>query len=155
MHWVTRLSKTLSFRSFTFMSQLNCYITECVKLMRISHYISHENLLCENSYFCLCIICRSVLSIVNFRIFTPMGLFPDTKIAGCACAGNAGNVFPAPPSKETASQRSRQPLTRGGGENVPNIPGACATHDLTYLARGPLGWISENWQCRIENITYT
>ena len=28
-------------------------------------------------------------------------------------------------------------LTCGGGENVPGIPGACATYDLTYLARGP------------------
>ena len=29
------------------------------------------------------------------------------KIAGCACAGNAGNVSPPPTSKETASLRSR------------------------------------------------
>ena len=28
-------------------------------------------------------------------------------------------------------------LTRGGGENVPGIPGACATRNFTYLARGP------------------
>ena len=28
-------------------------------------------------------------------------------------------------------------LTRGGGENVPGLPGACATHILTYLVRGP------------------
>ena len=28
-------------------------------------------------------------------------------------------------------------LTRGGGENVPGIPGACATHNFTYLVRGP------------------
>ena len=28
-------------------------------------------------------------------------------------------------------------LTRGGGENVPGIPGACATRNVTYLARGP------------------
>ena len=28
-------------------------------------------------------------------------------------------------------------LTHGGGENVPGIPGAYATHNLTYLARGP------------------
>ena len=28
-------------------------------------------------------------------------------------------------------------LTRDGGENVPGIPGACATRNLTYLARGP------------------
>ena len=29
-------------------------------------------------------------------------------------------------------------LTRGGGENVPGIPGACANRNFTYLARGPL-----------------
>ena len=29
------------------------------------------------------------------------------KIAGCACAGNAGNVFPPPTSKETTTKRSR------------------------------------------------
>ena len=29
-------------------------------------------------------------------------------------------------------------LTRGGGENVSGIPGACATRNFTYLARGPL-----------------
>ena len=28
-------------------------------------------------------------------------------------------------------------LTRGGGENVPGIPGACATHDFAYLVIGP------------------
>ena len=28
-------------------------------------------------------------------------------------------------------------LTRGGGENVPGIPGACAIHNFTYLARSP------------------
>ena len=28
-------------------------------------------------------------------------------------------------------------LTHGGGENVPGIPGACATRNFTYLARGP------------------
>ena len=29
------------------------------------------------------------------------------------------------------------PLTRGGGENVPGIPGTYATRKFTYLARGP------------------
>ena len=28
-------------------------------------------------------------------------------------------------------------LTRGDGENVPGIPGACTTRNFTYLARGP------------------
>ena len=27
--------------------------------------------------------------------------------------------------------------TRGGGENVPGIPGSCATRNFAYLARGP------------------
>ena len=30
-------------------------------------------------------------------------------------------------------------LNRGGGENVPGIPGACATRIFTYLARVPWG----------------
>ena len=29
-------------------------------------------------------------------------------------------------------------LTRGGGENVPGIPGACTTRNVTYLVKGPL-----------------
>ena len=40
-------------------------------------------------------------------------------------------------------------LTRGGGENVPGIPGACTTRNFTYLARCPWpecrgsgGWIN-------------
>ena len=34
-------------------------------------------------------------------------------------------------------------LTRGGGENVPGIPGACATRNFTYLVRGP--WIEGSY----------
>ena len=38
-------------------------------------------------------------------------------------------------------------LTCGGGENVPGIPGACATRNVTYLARGPWGWGNDMaWQ---------
>ena len=29
----------------------------------------------------------------------------------------------------------------GGREDVPGIPGACATHNFTYLVRGPWVWI--------------
>ena len=76
------------------------------------------------------------------------------KIAGCACAGNAGNVFPrhrlqrkplvSDPDMHHGTCVTHVPwcmsgsLTRGGGENVPGIPGACANLNLTYLARGPL-----------------
>ena len=32
-------------------------------------------------------------------------------------------------------------LTRCGRENVPGLPGTCATHIFSYLVRGPLTWI--------------
>ena len=45
-------------------------------------------------------------------------------------------------------------LTRGGEENVPSIPGACATHNFTYLARGPL-LTSVQWTCVGLSQTFT
>ena len=76
------------------------------------------------------------------------------KIACCACAGNAGNVFPATDFKGMPLVRDpgvhhgtcvthlpwcmSGSQTGGGGENVPGIPGACATRNFTYLARDPL-----------------
>ena len=75
------------------------------------------------------------------------------KIAGCACAGNAENIFPrgrlqrkllvSDPDMHHGTCVTHVPwcmsgsLNRGGGENAPGIPGACATHNITYLARGP------------------
>ena len=91
-----------------------------------------------------------------------MGLLPDTQNCGCACAGNAGNVFPATAGKRSrhASRHVRHaravmhagianlryPLKSAAGENVPGIPGACATCNFTYLVRGPLvtHW---RWSC--------
>ena len=65
------------------------------------------------------------------------------KIAGCACAGNAGNVSPrrqiqrkllvSDPGIHHGTCVTHVPwcmsgsLTHGGGENVPGIPGACAS----------------------------
>ena len=82
-----------------------------------------------------------------------MGLLPDSNIAGCACAGNAGNVFPchrlqrkplvSDPDMHHGTCVTHVPwcmsgsLTRDDGENVPGIPGACATRNFTYLVRGP------------------
>ena len=73
------------------------------------------------------------------------------KIAVYACAGN---VFPATdfkgsqplvsdPGMHHCSCATHVPwcmsgsLTRGSGENVPGIPGVCATRNFTYMARGP------------------
>ena len=84
------------------------------------------------------------------------------KIVGCACAVNVGNVFPrrwlqrkplvSGPDMHHGTCVTHVPwctsesLTRGGGENVPGIPGACATRKFTYLVRGP--W-SEKRQAQV------
>ena len=83
----------------------------------------------------------------------PWASYQIHKIAGCACTGNAGNVFPATDFK--GNPRISDPgmhngtcvthvswymsgsLTRGDGKNAPGISGACATRNFTYLARGP------------------
>ena len=83
------------------------------------------------------------------------------KIAGCACAGNAGNVFPtyrlqrkpqvSDPGMHHGTCVTHVPwcmsesLIRGGGENVPGIPGACATRNFAYLTRGP-------WYASVDHI---
>ena len=73
---------------------------------------------------------------------SPWASYQIRKIAGRACAGNAGNVF----ARRRIQRKPRVSdlgmhhgtcvrhmswcmsgsLTRGGGENVPGIPGACA-----------------------------
>ena len=75
-------------------------------------------------------------------IISPWASYQIRKIAGCACAGNAGNVFPrrrfqrkplvSDPGMHHGTCVTHVPwcmsgsLTRGDGENVPGIPGACA-----------------------------
>ena len=45
-------------------------------------------------------------------------------------------------------------LTHDGGENVPGIPGACATRNIAYLVRGPwyLHWHMSKWSNRLPII---
>ena len=52
------------------------------------------------------------------------------KLGGCPCAGNAGNVF------HMSGSLTSGLLWIGWRENVPGIPGACATRNFTYLVRG-------------------
>ena len=89
--------------------------------------------------------------------------FPSTwasyqirKIAGCACAGNAGNVSPlrrfrrkplfSDPGMHHGTCVTHVPwcmsgsLTCGDGENVPGIPGACAPAILRI-------WQEAHWWC--------
>ena len=78
--------------------------------------------------------------------YTPWASYQIRKIAGCACAGNAGNVFPrrrfqrkpliSDPGMHHGTCVTHVPwcmsgsLTCGNGENVPGIPGACAPANL-------------------------
>ena len=84
------------------------------------------------------------------------------KIAGAHAPGNAGNVFPATGDKQsrhasrhvrharavmhTGIANQRFPLESMARENVPGIPGACATRNFTYLTRAP--WVSRQVQLR-------
>ena len=76
------------------------------------------------------------------NMLTQWASYQIRKIACCACAGNAGNVFPrrrfqmkplvSDPGMHPGTCVTHVPwctsgsLTCGDGENVPGIPGACA-----------------------------
>ena len=80
-----------------------------------------------------------------------MGFLQICKIAGCACAGNAGNVFPATDFKENRwlaiptciTARASRTCRDACRDRYPAVTGktlpACATRIFTYLVRGPLG----------------
>ena len=81
-------------------------------------------------------------SVHSAQILYPWGSYQIRKIAGCVCAGNAGNVFPRRrfQKKPLVSDSGMHhgtcvthvpwcmsgSLTCCDGENVPGIPGACA-----------------------------
>ena len=62
---------------------------------------------------------------VKLRVVHPLGL--------------SGTFSLSPTSKETTIYRSRHASQHV--RDVPGIPGACGTHNFTYLARSP-------WQCK-------
>ena len=98
-----------------------------------------------------------------WSLLLPWASYQIRKIAGCACAGNAGNVFPrrrfkrkplvSDPGMHHGTCVTHVPWCMSGsltccdGENVPGIPGACApailriwqeAHGLSFIP----AWIS-------------
>ena len=90
------------------------------------------------------------------------------KIAGCACAGNAGNVFPTPRVSDSDMHQgtcvTHVPWCMPGSltsgflclwrVNIPGIPSTCATRNFTYLVRDP--WLPMSWRrkdCTFVQIT--
>ena len=90
-------------------------------------------------------------------------------IAGCACAGNAGNVFPrcwlqmkplvSDPGMHHGTCVTHVPwcmlgsLARGGGENVPGIPGACAPVILRIWQEAHSKMYSLNFMITLHMVT--
>ena len=89
----------------------------------------------------------------QLNLVLPMGLLPDTQNCGLCMRRECRERFPrhrlqrkplvSDPGMHHGTCVTHVPwcmsgsLTHGGGENVPGIPSACATRDLTYLWRGP------------------
>ena len=107
--------------------------------VRYTDTIEHEFILQFISYmnYCFC-----VYVVTSKTAPFPWASYQIRKIVGCACAGNAGNVSPrrrfqrkplvSDPGMHHGTCVTHVPwcmsgsLTRGDGENVPGIPGACA-----------------------------
>ena len=80
-----------------------------------------------------------------------MGLLPDTQNCGLRMLRVCREHFPRQGLEGKPLILLHVPwcksgsLTRGGGENVPGISGACATRNFTYLAKGPWHWAWQSW----------
>ena len=120
--------------------------------------------------FCPFFICHNNILIFiatesqswSIRQFSSMDLLPDTQNCGMRMRRECREPFSrhrlqkkplvSVPGKHHGTCVTHVPwcisgsLTCGGGENVPDIPGACATRNFTYLVKGhsprPL------WMCR-------
>ena len=91
----------------------------------------------------ICMFLNAFIATISHRWYwQPWASYQIRKVAGCACAGNAGNVFPtrrlqrkplvSDPGMHHGTCETHVPwcmsgsLTCCGGENVPGIPSACA-----------------------------
>ena len=123
----------------------------CISAIYIDTYIPYLYLLMfifemvfssDKSLFVLPYSTHLIVSPCNRYTIIPWASYQIRKIAGCACAGNVGNVFPrrrfqrkplvSDPGMHHGTCVTHVPwcmsgsLTCGDGENVPGIPGACA-----------------------------
>ena len=66
-----------------------------------------------------------------------MGLLQDTQNGRLPMGRESLGRFPRHRLQRNLLVSMSRSLTRGGGENVPSIPGACAARKFMYLARDP------------------
>ena len=87
-----------------------------------------------------------------------MGQLPDTQNCGLHMHRECRELFPrhrlqkeslvSDPGMHHGTCVTRS-LTRGGGENVPSIAGACATRNFAYLSRDPYNTVwyaAQQWK---------
>ena len=126
---------------------------------RYSSIFIHENVFETSSAkwwtFCLSLnVIRKIFGVISCTATAPVPLpvpvsssvlvhgpvIRRVKFWVAHAPGMPGTFSSLPTSKETVTHVPwciSGSLTRGGGENVPGIPGACASHNSTYLVRGP------------------
>ena len=106
--------------------------------------------------------------IINQIMCTSMGLLPDTQNCGLRIRRECWERFPrhrlqrkplvSDPGMHYGTCVTHVPwylsgsLTRSGGENVPGIPGACASRNFTYLARDPCNLDTFQWHAVLSYI---
>ena len=82
------------------------------------------------------------------RTDAAMGLLPDTYNCGLRMRRECRERFPHYRGLATPTCRDYYVTVSfevGGGENVPGIPGTCATRNFTKLVRGP--WLRKTTSC--------
>ena len=116
------------------------YAVACNSNVSQAHRAGREKGRISSSQLCHQTICwDKTVCLDNTRQWVS---YQMRNIVGCACAGNAGNVFPtrrlqrkplvSDPGMHHGTCVTHVPwcisgsLTCGGRENVPSIPGACA-----------------------------
>ena len=120
-----------------------------------AHMVSLCGLCCLCSYRRKNVCLNNVLTPlwVSTSYWRCMGLLPDTQNCGLRMRRECRERFPchwlqrkplvSDPGMHHSTCVTHVPrcmsgsLTGGGGENVPGIPGACATRNFAYLVRGP------------------
>ena len=80
-------------------------------------------------------ICSHLDDLIKNYYQLPWASCQIHKIAGCACTGNAGNVFPH--HRGLAFPICIMARASRGKKKFRGIPGAYATCSFTYLVRGP------------------
>ena len=107
---------------------------------------------------------------LSSKLHVGMGLLPETQNCGMRMRRECRERFPrrrlqrkplvSDPDMHHGTRVTPVPscmsglLIRGGGENVPGIPGACTTRNIAYLVRGPCRSKVIKWKT-MDIITYT